>query len=143
MSLFSFLSNKLVNTIHGENEKEADSDRECQVRVNLKANEFTKLIELVKNNEINYRPIAMIVYNRKISKFKREIMKPLSKKAKSGCDIYETFVHFKKSGTTDEIIIPFDIFSQKYLKNLSKHKIEEWYIRNMQMVKKYDIKKIR
>jgi len=109
----------------------------CIVKVKMNNEKFANVCDIYEKGKINYRQIFVYVYDMNISKMDNEIFKPLSEKAKDGCDAKDVFIRFETLSERYYVDIPLVVFSLK--KNIRKNVLKraKWYKNSMKKIKEF------
>lgn len=134
MRLFNILKSVLQkprndnysNVVNADDEQEL---HKCFVKAKLTKTEFEILAEYYYKGITSYTGIFENVYNNQTSKMMR-LIRDASQKAKSGCVIEDTYIHFY-SDSRHFIEIPFEIFANKRNLPINIRNTKEWNKRNI------------
>ena len=130
---------RLLKSLFGKKEKEADifDAQFCIVNVKVNNEKFAEIVKLYEKGKINYRQIFVYVYNTNLQKMDTEIFKPLSEKAKDGCDAKDVYIRFQTFSGRYYVDIPLGVFSVK--KNIRKNVLKraKWYKQSMRKVREF------
>ena len=130
---------RLLKSLFKKKEKENElfDEEFCIVKVKMNNEKFANVCDIYEKGKINYRQIFVYVYDMNISKMDNEIFRPLSEKAKDGCDVKDVFIRFETLSERYYVDIPLVVFSLK--KNIRKNVLKraKWYKNSMKKIKEF------
>jgi hypothetical protein len=130
---------RLIKSLFKSKEKENEIFEKdfCIVKIKLNNEKFANVAKIYEEGKINYRQIFVYVYNMNLSKMDKEIFKPLSEKAKDGCDAKDVFIRFQTLSGRYYVDIPLAVFSLK--KNIRKSVLKKakWYKNSIKKIKEF------